>query len=85
MYTSAFDASYSWESVLDEWFLGIGSDLADGSYILVNGDAETWKDSVVNGKAITVKRNRTRFENFFNDEYCASFGKKKLTILVNKL
>lgn len=92
MYTSAFDASYGWEGILDGWFNDIVDDLDDGSYLLVDGDEQAWENVVRNGKikcrpdrSRIAYKDRTPFENFYLDEYDAGHGKKTPKVDIRKL
>lgn len=51
---SGFDASYSWEFVLDDMFRAIAPALADGSYMRVGPDEGTWTMAVENGQVVEV-------------------------------
>ena len=42
-YRNAFHASYSWESVLDEWFRAVAPALETGSEIEVWPDSGSWR------------------------------------------
>lgn len=52
VYRSDFDASYSWESVLDEWFCAVAPALEDGSEIEVYPDMGHWGYEVSGGVAV---------------------------------
>lgn len=49
-YISSFDASYGWESVLDNFFRIMVPNLNDGSYMIVDIDLGHWKDYVEKGE-----------------------------------
>jgi len=91
LYTSAFDATYGWEGILDTWFNDVVDDLYDGSYLLVDGDERAWENVVRNGKVKSPDRkkqsykDRTKFENFYLDEYDIAHGKKALKVSIRKL
>jgi hypothetical protein len=46
-----FDASYSWDGVMSEWFEAVSPSLVDGSSIEVWPDEGSWKRTVVGGEA----------------------------------
>ena len=50
VFRSDFDASYSWDGVMDEWFHAIAPSLEDGSEIEVFPDVGSWKCVVHDGK-----------------------------------
>ena len=52
VYRSDFDASYSWELVLEEWFLAVASTLEDGSEIEVYPDEGHWGYEVRGGVVV---------------------------------
>lgn len=51
-YESGFDASYSWEIVLQEMFEAIATELNDGSYIEIYPDSGHYILRVMNGKVV---------------------------------
>ena len=51
VFRSDFDASYSWEGVMYEWFNAVAPALEDGSEIEVYPDAGSWNCVVHDGKA----------------------------------
>ena len=51
VFRSDFDASYSWDDVMSEWFEAVAPSLVDGSSIEVWPDEGVWKRTVVGGKA----------------------------------
>ena len=51
VYRSDFYASYSWESVLDDWFSAVAPALEDGSEIEVYPDVGCWGYEVNDGAA----------------------------------
>ena len=50
VFRSDFDASYSWDDVMYEWFDAVASALKDGSEIEVFPDAGGWRCVVHDGK-----------------------------------
>jgi len=46
-----FDAPYSWDGVMSEWFEDVAPSLVDGSSIEVWPDEGSWKRTVVGGEA----------------------------------
>lgn len=56
VYRSDFDAYYSWESVLDEWFNAVAPALDDGSEIEVYPDRCHWGYNVSGGVAVQCDR-----------------------------
>lgn len=51
-YVSGFNASYSWEMVLNEMFEAIATELNDGSYIEIYTDSGHYILRVMNGKVV---------------------------------
>lgn len=50
LFRSDFDASYSWDDVMDEWFHAVAPSLEDGSEIEVFPDAGSWRCIVSDGE-----------------------------------
>lgn len=50
VFRSDFDASYSWDGVMDEWFNAVAPALEDGSEIEVYPDVGSWKCVVRDGR-----------------------------------
>ena len=51
-YKSSFKATYSWESLLEDWFGSIAPYLKDGSSMLVYPDSGHYEYVVEDGKAV---------------------------------
>jgi len=51
VFRGEFDASYSWDGVMSEWFEAVAPSLVDGSSIEVWPDEGSWKRTVVGGEA----------------------------------
>lgn len=56
-YRSDFDAGYSWESIIYEWFQAVAPALEDGSEIEVYPDSGGWGQRVENGMAVDMEVN----------------------------
>ena len=51
LYRSGFDATYSWETILYDWFCAVSKALEDGSEIEVYPDSGRWALRVAGGIA----------------------------------
>jgi hypothetical protein len=54
-YYNCFKATYSWESILWNWFTKISPSLEDGSDLEVDMDTNIWRLKVINGVAKEVE------------------------------
>ena len=43
LYSNAFNASYRWETVMQDWFIKVAPSLSRGSYLRVYPDSGHWK------------------------------------------
>lgn len=64
VFRSGFDASYSWNGVMDEWFRAVAPSLEPGSEIEVWPDSGSWKCTVKDGG----KCEMTEYEEAGDDE-----------------
>lgn len=63
VHRNGFDASYSWDGVLHDWFAACAPHLADGSEIEVYPDSGRWSLAVSGGRATASRKERKKLQN----------------------